>query len=160
MTSTLALQERLEDCMMAELHDEQEQNSQGQTQTGKSPPSKHSYNNIKHIDCHLQTWCTNTALCNISIYIPLSLEFPSSIFQHVTVTKSRFKAKKAKDKPHQWSTSCVLRVHYQTYWCKRVTTENTSLRRVSRNKNSKGALLGVMQQPTVKTTFESMESSA
>lgn len=79
--------------MMDELDGEKEQSSQGQTQTGKSPSSKHSYNNIKHIDCHLQTWCSNTALSNISIHFQLLLQFPSFIFQYVTLKESRFKAK-------------------------------------------------------------------
>lgn len=79
--------------MMDELHGEYKQSSQGQAETGKSPSSKHSYNNIKHIDCHLQTWCSNTALSNIPSHFQLPVEFPSFIFQYVTHKDSIFKAK-------------------------------------------------------------------
>lgn len=77
---------------MDELHGEQEQSSQGQIQTGKSPSSKHSYKNIKNINCHLQTWCSNTALSSISSHFQLPLQFPFSIFQYVTLKENRFKA--------------------------------------------------------------------
>lgn len=84
--------------MMDELHCEKEQSSQGQTQTGKSPSSKHSYN-IKHIDCHLQTWGSNTALSKISNHLQLPFEFPSSIFQYVILKKADLKPNKPKISP-------------------------------------------------------------